>query len=451
VSKSLIDIVGEKIADALAKREAKQAELDAIVADAQSEARDLNSDEAAKFAAAKAEIDAVDAELDELQARHADLKDAEERRARAAEVRKPAYDQVGRVDAEPMTYRADNQHERSFFVDAFNAQFGYDRDAQERLSRHSREVAVERRDITTSTLNGLVPPLYLLDQAATLARAMRPFADVVPGYSLPDNGMTLYVTRVTTGTATAVQSAQNNAATETDMVTTDFTVPVVTILGQQDVSRQALERAAVTDQLIFNDLAADYATKLDSQWLSGSGSAGQSTGILNVSGIDTQTWTGTTVASFYSKLNGCLNAVASNRYAPATVIVMHPRRWHWLLSQADSSGRPLVVPSGPEQNPLAQGGTGYGVVGTLVGLPVVADANVTTTAGSSTNEDRIIVTRLSDHAGWENGTQLFRFEQAVNPPSTIRLAIAGYSAFTAGRYPAATSVLTGSGLATPSF
>jgi HK97 family phage major capsid protein len=183
---------------------------------------------------------------------------------------------------------------------------------------------------------------YLLDQAATLARAMRPFANALPGYQLPPLGMSVVVTKVTTGTATAAQTTQNTGATETDMVTTDVTIPVVTIMGQQDVSRQAIERGAITDSLIFSDLVADYATRLDSQLISGTGSNGQHKGIITAA-TGTDSYAGTTAAAFYGSVNAALSRVASNRYAPATVVVMHPRRWHWLLSKSDTAGRPLVI------------------------------------------------------------------------------------------------------------
>jgi HK97 family phage major capsid protein len=447
---SLLDIVRGKIADALSQRDARQAELDAIVDNASTEARDLNDTEAAEFAEAKKALDAIDDDLRSLRSREAELAEVEERKAAAAAVR-PANVGGALVRSEARTYD-DHAGKPSFFVDAYRSQFHADPAARERIQRHMREVEVERRDITTSTLNGLIPPLYLLDQAATLARANRPFADVVPGYTLPDNGMSVVVTKVTTGTATGVQTSQNSAATETDLVTTDITIPVVTIMGQQDISRQAIERGSVTDSLVFNDLLADYATKLDRNIISGGGSAGESVGILSVTGIATQTWTGTTAASFLSKVHGALNDVASGRYAPATVMVMHPRRWHWLLSQSDTAGRPLVTPYVAQgQNPQGLGGTAYGPAGSLAGVPVIVDANVPTNLGASTNEDRVIVTRLSDHALWERGVVAFTFDQAVNAPSTIRLAVAGYSAFTAERYPAGTSVILGTGLVAPTF
>ena len=297
----------------------------------------------------------------------------------------------------------------------------------------------------------------LLDQAAMMARAMRPLADVMPGYTLPPDGMSFTITRITTGTATAVQTSQNSAPTETDLQSTDLVLSVCTIMGAQDISRQLFERspgAAPADQLILADLVADYATRLDAQIISGSGSNGEHLGILNVSDVNTGSWTGTTVASFYTSVAGAINSVNTARYAPAQVIVMHPRRWNWLLSMSDPDGRPLVTPyTGQASNPVGLGGNGYGVVGSLLGLPVVIDANVPTNLGASTDEDRVIVTRLDDHGLWETpgGPMTFTFESVSNAPATVRLAVAGYSAFTAARYPKSTTIISGPGFKPPTF
>lgn len=446
---TLIERVQERIAQLQARDAEIVEELNALADDP--EARGLDTDAALeRVAELRTERESVTEDLSAAQETEAKLAEKVERSERAAAVR-PAEIGGAVIKSEARTYDAHSERERSFFQDAYNAQFNSNRQAAERIERHMREVEVERRDITSGTFNGLIPPLYLLDQVAELARAMRPFANVVPGYQLPANGMEVVVTKVTTGTATAVQSAENNEAQETNLVTTDISIPVVTIMGQQDLSRQAIERGTISDSLVFSDLLADYATKLDRNVLSGGGSAGESDGILEIA-TQTQTWTGTTVATFISKLNGALNDVASNRFAPATVVVMHPRRWHWLLAQADTVGRNIVLPSvNQPQNAAGIGMTGYGPVGSLAGLPVVTDANIPTNFGAATNEDRVIVTRLSDHALWESGISTFQFEQAVNPPATIRLAVAGYSAFTAERYVAATALVVGSGLVAPAF
>lgn len=450
---NLIERVNARIAELTTRHDEVNAELAAIAADPESRGFDNTDAALARVAELRAEGQQVANDLREAEARVAEMQADEARNAAAAPAR-PANIGGAVVRNEPQTYteHAARAEGRSFFADAYRAQFSYDSQAQERISRHMREVAVERRDITSSTLNGLVPPVYLLDQAATLARAMRPFANSLPSYQLPANGMSVVVTKVTTGTATAAQTSQNTAAAETDMVTTDITIPVVTIMGQQDVSRQALERGAVTDALIFGDLVADHATRLDAQTIYGTGSNGQHTGITVTTGIGTDSYAATTVAAFYGSVNAALSRVASNRYAPATVIVMHPRRWHWLLSKADTAGRPFVVPTAySNENPVGLGQTGYGIVGTLAGLPVIADANVPTNLGASTDEDRVVVTRLSDHALWEGPLMTFSFDQAVNPPATIRLAVASYSAFTAARYTSATSLVQGTGLIAPTY
>lgn len=448
---TLLDRVNARITELAAQRDAIDAELAAIEDDP--EARGFDSTEAAlaRVAELRTEGAALNAQIEEANARAAELASIDRRNVAAAPVR--ALNVGGAtVRSEPLTYTAENR-ERSFFVDAYRAQFTNDPDAQERIQRHQREASIERRDITTSTLNGLIPPLYLLDQAATLARAGRPFANAIPSYPVPTNGMTLTVTRVTTGTATAAQTSQNTAAHEVDMVTTDFTVPIVTVMGQQDVSRQAIERGAITDALIFADLTADHATKWDAQCLYGTGSNGQATGIIAQSGIGTDSYAGTTVAAFNGSINAALSRVASNRYAPADVIVMHPRRWHWLLSKSDSNGRPLVVPNAQiPQNAQGVGATAAsGFAGTFAGLPVIVDANIPLTYGTSTDEDRVLVTRLADLVQWEGPLMTFSFDQAVNPPATIRLAVSSYAAFTAGRYPTGTSMVQGTGLVAPTY
>lgn len=448
---TLIERVEARINEIAARDAEIRAELAELANDP--EARGLDTEAAlARVGELRDEANGLKVEHDEASARLADLKADAERRALAGAAR-PASDagQNIRVTNEERTYRKDNQRSVSFITDAFNATQG-DWRAQERMNRHMREVEVEHRDLTSGTFNGLIPPQYLLEDFAPLARAGRPFANVVPSRQLPATGMTLISTKTTTGTATGVQTSENSGATETDLVTTDITIPVVSILGQQDLSRQSIERGARSDTEVFADLLADYHTKLDADWLKGGGSSGESLGIINAA-TQVQTWTGTTVASFISKVIGAAAAVAGGIYRPASVVVMTSRRWHWLLAAADTTGRPLVTTAaGSPQNPVGIGGTGYAAVGTLVGpgLPVIVDDNIGITHGASTNEDRVIVTRLEELRGWEDSVMSFRFEQPAGP-QTIRLAVMGYSAFNAERYVAGTALVVGTGLVAPTF
>jgi HK97 family phage major capsid protein len=453
---TLSERVQARITDLEAQRDEIATELNAIATDP--EARGLDDDAAlARIAELRTSGEKIAADLSAAADQLAGAIDAESRTAAAAAVRPQTTGIAGAyVRSEERTYNLQNQHERSFLTDAWN---GFhkrtDPDASARIERHMREIRLEQRDIQASTLNGLVPPIYVLDQAAELARTGRPFANIVPSYNLPPNGMSVIATRVTTGTQVNVQTELGTVA-ETDMVTTDITIPVVTITGQQDISRQAVERGALTDQLVFNDLIAAYAERLDAQALIGSGSAGQHRGLLNVASIGLQTYTTGGISTFFSKLAGNMNDVATNRLRPATVVIMHPRRWHALVAASDTSSRPLVVPAAMGTfNGLAVGATGsQQFVGTIAGgLPVLVDANVPTNQGTSTNEDRVFVARVEDFALWEeNGgvPRVFNFEQTQGP-GIIRLAVYGVSAFTAGRYPSGISMMQGSGLVAPSF
>ena len=94
------------------------------------------------------------------------------------------------------------------------------------------------------------------------------------------------------------------------------------------------------------------------------------------------------------------------------------------------------------------GNSGY----TLMGLPIIADANVTTTAGGGTEDEIYCVTAPEFHL-WEQAGSPFalNFDATGAGSLTIKSVVYGYAAATAGRYPAAFSKISGTGLVTPTF
>lgn len=359
-----------------------------------------------------------------------------------------------------------------FLRDLFSYSFGsLNRDARERLERHENEARaagqISERAGTTGGFGGAVPPQYLIDLFASVARAGRPTANTAQRLQLPADGMSLIIPRGTSGTTTAVQATQNSAVSNTDIVEADLTVPVVTIAGQQDVSRQSLERATGIDQILFGDLALDYALRLNQQVLSGTGASNQALGILNTAGVNQAALFGVavTLPLFYSRLAGQLNAVLTGRLLAPDMIIMHPRRWSWLLAQLDTTNRPLVTPNanGPTNSYAVSNvpvDTPSGSsVGSILGLPVVLDASIPTNVGTPLN-DQVIIARDDDWLLWEDGdgapTEL-RFEQTLAGQLTVKLVAYGYAAFTAARYPLATGIVGGNdtgagfGLIAPTF
>ena len=439
------------------RRDAVKAEMDAVLEAVASEDRtDLTVEETEKVDALVEEARSLDTKIEKLKTQaDADAK-ASEIRASVAAVATP---RVGgtTVTRESRTYS--ERSDSSFFKDAYNAQFKSDFTAQDRLARHMREEELERRDVGTAQFEGLVIPQYLIDLAAPLARAGRPFADFATNkMTLPPSGMTLNISRMTTGSSTAVQVTQNDAVSETDVDDTLLTVNVRTIAGQQDLSRQAIERGTGIDVFVAADLIKSWHTTLDSQILNGAGTAGTIKG-LRASGGNAITFTSTapTVGLLYPKLADAIQQIQTNSFTNPTHFIMHPRRLAFLLAAVDSTNRPLVVPaangpmnaSGVGAGPSSYGNSGY----QMMGLPIITDANIGTTYGTTTNQDEIYVVNAGESHLWEQPGSPFtlRYDATGAGNLTIKTVVYGYAAYTAERYPLAASIISGTGLSAPSF
>jgi HK97 family phage major capsid protein len=430
-----------------AERAELQRKAEAITARCTSESRALRADEAA--------------ELHHLETKQAGLLDREmqmdrDDRSRQQFVRDvrsmqlpPESPQVG-VTGEPLTYQKHGQH--SYFRDLFQAQRFNDPEARARLTRHTDEMRVEQRDLSSTDGVGgeFISPLWMASEWIPAVRAGRPFANVVRSLPLPPNTDSINVPKVLTGTATAAH-ADLGAVQETDPATGSISVAVKTIAGQVDISRQALERSTPgLDQVLFDDLVADYSMRLDLGIISGSGSGANLKGVLSDSNRITVTWTqaSPTVALFFNKVADAIQQISTQRPRAPTHLILHPRRWAWITAASDTTGRPLIVPGGGDGNQNQPGTTSAlaaeGVVGTLQGLQVVLDANITTTAGAGTNQDVAIVTRAEDNFLFELPRPVTRlFEDVLSGNLAVRLQAYGYAAFTSERLPKANASIEG--------
>ena len=435
-------------------RDAKSEELNGLVSEM--EEMDAGEELDAKLERSNALVSEIK-DLDEKIKADADmratLKEVEESR-KSLDIKDEDISETRMEVKEPDMYRKGG--ENSFFADMYQAKFNSDYDAQKRLSDHQE---FSKRDVGTGAFTGLVVPQYLVEDYAPLARAGANFYNAVPKRDLPAFGNKVEISRITTGSSAAEQASENSAVSETNMDDTLLTVNVDTIAGQQDVSKQALDRGGQPgfnlEDIIFQDLAAAYYTKLDNLLLNGSGSSGQPLGLTSVSGVNSVAYTDAspTVAEFMPKLADAIQQVNSNRFAPATAIIMHPRRWGFLTAGVDSSNRPLVLPNGnAPQNAYGVGDAAkYGVVGELLGVPVITDANVATNFGAGTNQDEVYIVRAEDHILFEQDVFTAKFEETNAGSLTTKLVVYGYVAFASGRYPAGISVIGGTGLVTPTF
>ena len=463
----------KRLREQLTGRRARLAELLAI------EERDLNAEELREFDALTASADAEDnsQSIAALEARIAEVEE-QERRAERAAASRAATEQTGdgaeeragdenptpraaRVTSEPETYRKGG--ERSYFRDlvSVSLQRPGAREAGERLERNSREVAsaMQERALSTTDAAGgdFVPPLWMINDYVELARTARPTADRVRNLELPTGTDSLNVPKIATGTAVAEQSTQNSAVQNTDATTSSVEAKVATLAGQQVVAVQLIEQSPLNlDDVLLADLAADYAAKVDLFVLNNNATGKK--GLLQEASTNAITYTSgsPTVALLWPKIADAIQQVTTNRYMPPDTIVMHPRRWAYLLAAVDTAGRPLILanPSQGANNALGTStgvASANGVVGTIAGLDVIVDPQIPTNLGAGTNQDPIIVFRAADSILWEGAPHAEAFRETKAEQLSVLLRFYRYAAFTTARYAKSVAVINGTGLVAPTF
>lgn len=437
-------------------RAEKQGIIDATLNRAADEGRDVTDIEVANIQALGLEIQKLDERIDQVT-------ELEVRKAKAAELAASVDGEKvetrsaapARVLSEEPTYHERSGHD--FLADAMAAEFGGSYEARERIQRYQNEVRIEKRDSGTSNFAGLVVPQYLVNQFAPLRRAGRPTADISVNAPLPQQGMTVNLGRLTTG-ITSYAATEGTAVTESDPDDTLLTVNVRTVQSMWDLSKQASLRGVGVEDQLLGDGIRSYHSLLDGQILNGDGSAPNHRGILNTSGINSVTATDSTPtwAEFYPKLVEAITAISTNFYGAATHIVAHPSLIGCWLRALDTTNRPIFSPTAG--NPMNAAATydrpdylGGGLQ--ILGIPVVADANMPTNLGSGTNETAVIVGDFRESYLWEDnsGNPLYvRFEEPSGT-NAIRTILFGFSAYTAGKYPTAFSKITGTALITANW
>lgn len=377
------------------------------------------------------------------------------------------YGEHVRVTSEPRTYTAESDpYGRNFLMDVARAHILQDPGANARLSRHMAEERVERTarqqeqmqraagDTTTGNWAGLTVPQYLTDMYAPVARALRPFADICNKHPLPGQGMSLDISRITTGTAVGQQVNELDPASAQSADDTLLTIPVLTATGQQKVSRQAIDRGTGIEDVLLQDLFGAYASSLDNQLITTA-----STGLSAVASATTFGTTTATAPQVYPKVLGAMAGVEAallNMGYP-THAVMHSRRWYWFAA-AQVNTFPFIQTAGMPLNAVgvADPASHYnsGARGRLpIGLEVIVDNNIATNLGAGTNQDEIYVVPDRECHLWEdpNAPVYIRAEQPAAPNLGVLMVVYGYFAFTFSRYVNAMQKVNGAALQTPTF
>lgn len=453
--------------DAVADRDKSKSKAEAVLRLAKEAGRErLNDDEDGEFRQYTGEMKSLGAEIEGLDERIQEVSGEIERSGQLNQNLKrikAAEQSLVKVKEQATYLRGDPK--RSYMQDLVRMQLNMDTDgtARDRLMRHASDVATmpeyaEYRDLSRVDGSGgyAIPPAWMMDQYAELARPGRAFANLVNTQPLPSGTDSINIPKLLTGTATGIQSADNAAVAQVDLTDTFINAPVRTIAGQQALAIQLIDQSPIAfDDIVFRDLVADYAAQVDRQVLNGSGTAGQVLGVHGTAGISTVAAAAVTIQGVYSAIANAIQKVHTLRFLPPDVIVMHPRRWGWFLSLLDGQQRPLFLPAANSPQNVAgavMNVASQQVVGQMHGLPVVTDPNIGTTFGTETpsgTEDAIYVMRSSDIVLWESGIRARVLPETKAQNLTVLLQIYGYLAFSAARYPQSLVEITG--LTPPTF
>ena len=161
--------------------------------------------------------------------------------------------------------------------------------------RANQKKAAARFDLTAAGSSALIPaaqlPRELAERYELAARARAQVATALGTNPIPDGtGMTVKLAALTGGASAAVQATEGDAVSNTDPTFGAVANALAYVSGFVDVSRQLLDRAGNgtagrLDEVIAGELGRAAGTVLDQQILNGSGTSGQTLGLLNASGI----------------------------------------------------------------------------------------------------------------------------------------------------------------------
>lgn len=318
-------------------------------------------------------------------------------------------------DRDPGHYTKGGQN--SFFGDLYRSKAMDDDDAARRLTEHNRALT------TGGAGAGVVPPKWLLDEFAPLARQGRRLANAVRPIPLGDDPRSITLPKQTTGADTAnpaEQSNENDVTPSADKWASgvDTVVPKPT-RGKQIVSRQMLDSASpAIDQLIYGDLLAAYDDQVEAKVGAALVTAAGAAAVTFAS--EATAWnTGTIV------LNSVIDlqlAVRTARKRPADILAMNVTRYGKFLKQRDPDGRPLIPNPGVGQAVNVGGVGSVAADGIIEGLAVIATDGIPTAYPES-----YLAFRAADTILFEGNMMRFRYEERSGPES-VELGIWAYTA-----------------------
>jgi HK97 family phage major capsid protein len=269
-----------------------------------------------------------------------------------------------------------------------------------------------------------------------------------------------------TGTLVGPQTEAGPVASQ-DMTDDYIEAKAKTIAGQNDVSMQLLDLSPgqIIDQVIMNDLVADYDRQVDRDVIRGVGGT-KITGIWPAGNWGAGTVATATAAAgsgqaFFQTQGAMAAKLATQRFSTVNAhFLSHPRRWYWWATTVDgpsgTRGRPLVGSGMAAMNPVAAetAAPAEGKVGSAVFGPhdYYSSTNVPTTDNGSGvlsgTFDPVILAKWDDIWLFEDALRMRVLDGPLSGTLQVRFQIYNYVAQLV-RYGQSIVIAQGAGLAPP--
>jgi len=167
-----------------------------------------------------------------------------------------------------------------------------------------------QRDLNSSDDSSLIAEDYRGGDFIDVLRnnsAVMPLATMLQGLTGD-----VKIPKKTAGSTAEFISSEGGNSAESEMTVGNVSMTPKTLGAHTEATRQLLLQSSLdVENLIRNDLAAAMATHIDNVAISGSGSSGNPTGIINQSGINTQAFS-TDTAPTFAEVVGMETAVSSD-------------------------------------------------------------------------------------------------------------------------------------------
>lgn len=236
---------------------------------------------------------------------------------------------------------------------------------------------------------------------------------------LPASGLTVDYAKVTTNTiAVGNQATQNTAISNGDLTIASASAAVKTYAGETDLSRQLVERSTVPFlDTAFQALAIAYANATNAAAVAAIAALDMTGKIMDADGGTAKSiLEGITDGAKYIKVNSGLNP---------EFLLVDPVAYKYLVSVADTAGRPLVRVDGGQPTGESIGSANPGMLmGSIFGLPVIVDTTLSSGTAFLANSQALQV--------FESAGAPVRLVDDISGQSTLTnsYAVYGYAAIT---------------------